>query len=105
MHDLLWKDISQSESRAETANVLCHPQGLFLPPPYAEAMAPWVLISGRLGKAESPVRLPILERPIGLPIWGPFCLLPMARQSSGQVHLIWQMPTRGQRTSQIPIFM
>lgn len=105
VQDHLWKRISHSESRVETANVLCHPHGLFLPPHYAEAMALWVLISCWLGKAESPVSLPILDRPIGLPIWGPFCLLLMARQSSGHLHLTWQMPTRSQRTSHIPIFM
>lgn len=81
MHDLLWKSVSRSESRVETANVLGHPWRLCLPAPYAEAMALGVPISCRLGKAESPVRLPILDRPIGPPIWGPLCLLPMARQS------------------------
>lgn len=73
MHDLLWKSITHSESRVETANVLCHPWRLCLPLLYAEAMALWFLISCRLGKAVSPVRLPILDRPIGLPIWGLLC--------------------------------
>lgn len=52
LQDRLWKSISHSESRVETVNVLCHPQGLFLPPPCAEAMVLWILISCRLGESK-----------------------------------------------------
>lgn len=81
------------------------PWALFLPYPYSEARALWVLNSCRLGKSEFHVRPPILDRPGGLPIWSFFCLSPMARPTNSQVHLIWQKATRGHSTSLTPTFI